>query len=186
MFTVLALKTFLKGHVMALVASLVIVLALGWIGYELHHSGYMEAKTEGDLKYSQREQELLAAKSAADDKAAKATSDAAKQVAAIDKQSTADKNAQEQDFKKQLASYQSGNLQLRKRLAAANTRASNLSKASGSPGVGDGSAQTGLQPADVELLVRAANDADAEALKLKTCQAIVASDRDIMSKYQEK
>ena len=66
-------------------------------------------------------------------------------------------------------------IRLRKRFSCP---AAGVSAAAASATVGDDAEASGLQREDAEFLVRLASDADAIALQLKACQAIVKSDRD--------
>lgn len=66
-------------------------------------------------------------------------------------------------------------IRLRKRFSC--TPASVQTTAAGTP-VSDDAEAGGLQREDAEFLVRLASDADAIALQLNACQAIVKSDRD--------
>lgn len=66
-------------------------------------------------------------------------------------------------------------IRLRKRFSC--TPASVQATAAGAT-VGDDAEASGLQREDAEFLVRLASDADAIALQLKACQAVVKSDRD--------
>lgn len=66
-------------------------------------------------------------------------------------------------------------IRLRKRFSCP---AAGVPAAAASATVGDDAEASGLQREDAEFLVRLASDADAIALQLKACQAIVKSDRD--------
>lgn len=66
-------------------------------------------------------------------------------------------------------------IRLRKRFSCP---AAGVSAAAASATVGDDAEASGLQREDAEFLVRLASDADAIALQLKACQAVVKSDRD--------
>ena len=66
-------------------------------------------------------------------------------------------------------------IRLRKRFSCP---AAGVSAVAASATVGDDAEASGLQREDAEFLVRLASDADAIALQLKACQAIVKSDRD--------
>lgn len=74
-----------------------------------------------------------------------------------------------------LADLRSDVIRLRKRFSC--TPASVQATAAGAT-VSDDAESGGLQREDAEFLVRLASDADAVALQLKACQAIVKSDRD--------
>lgn len=74
-----------------------------------------------------------------------------------------------------LADLRSDVIRLRKRFSC--PAASVPATVAGAP-VGDDAESGGLQREDAEFLVRLASDADAIALQLKACQAIVKSDRD--------
>lgn len=65
-------------------------------------------------------------------------------------------------------------IRLRKRFSCP---AAGVSAAAASATVGDDAEASGLQREDAEFLVRLASDADAIALQLKACQAIVENDR---------
>ena len=65
-------------------------------------------------------------------------------------------------------------IRLRKRFSCP---AAGVSAAAASATVGDDAEAGGLQREDAEFLVRLASDADAIALQLKACQAIVENDR---------
>jgi len=65
-------------------------------------------------------------------------------------------------------------IRLRKRFSCP---AAGVSAAAAGATVGDDAEASGLQREDAEFLVRLASDADAIALQLKACQAIVENDR---------
>ena len=65
-------------------------------------------------------------------------------------------------------------IRLRKRFSCP---AAGVSAAAASATVGDDAEASGLQREDAEFLVRLASDADAIALQLNACQAIVENDR---------
>jgi hypothetical protein len=79
-----------------------------------------------------------------------------------------------------IAAYRSDNLQLQDRFAKRTCPASGVGSAKATAGVaGDNAAQSvGLQDADVEFLVRFADDADQVADGLRACQGVV-------TRYQE-
>ncbi|MED5607794.1 lysis system i-spanin subunit Rz [Pseudomonas sp. JH-2] len=74
-----------------------------------------------------------------------------------------------------LSDLRADNLRLRRKFTCSAPASAGATAASA--GGGDGGAQGGLQRADAEFLVRLAAEADAVALQLQACQAIVRSDR---------
>jgi hypothetical protein len=73
-----------------------------------------------------------------------------------------------------IAALHDGTIQLRQRFRAC---WNNLSKATAGAGGGDAAAQSGLQTADVEFLIRIAAEADEITKQLQLAQAVVVQDR---------
>lgn len=74
-----------------------------------------------------------------------------------------------------ISDLRADNLRLRRKFTCPDP--ANAGATAASAGIGDGGAQGGLQQSDAEFLVRLAAEADAVALQLQACQAIVRSDR---------
>lgn len=160
----------------------IVIAILGAIGlYLVYNAGYNKAKVAGDLHLS-KVMQAAAEESARNVAIARGRDLAhASELAKIEQEGVQNAEKVREGLQKTVDDLNSGNLRLRKRLAAVEST-NGVPGSTPATGVDSGrSVQTiGLRVADAAFLVRRSDDADLRANALKTCVEIAQKDRTML------
>jgi uncharacterized protein YciW len=159
-----------------LIGAALVAALLGWV----HHAGVVSTTQRLDAQYGAQIAELHAdadKQHAADLEAARTSEQAHGQaLTAIESNHLKAVHDEKAKFDRTITDLRAGTLRLRDNLTCAADSSSLPSAATGATLSLD-AGKRGLQPEDVETLVRIAADADQVAHQLEAAQAVIAADR---------
>lgn len=139
-------------------------------GKQIERSVWQEKELIQSVQYTNKIQEL-------NDRNRKQEADHAKALDDIATDRERDRIANEARRARDVAAARDGSLKLLVSADACKARRSAAPEASASPAIGDDSATIELPRAITESLLDIANDADSVADQLRSCQAVILSDR---------
>jgi hypothetical protein len=146
-----------------------------------HHYGVRTTTERLDAKYGAEIAQLHAASDkqhAADLEAARSSErDHVLTISAIEATHQKERQDEKAKYDHMLADLRSGALRLRSRFACPAASPRGVPDPAAGAGDSPPTSESGLQSADVLLLVQLADDADQVALQLKAAQAVIAADR---------
>ena len=162
-----------------LIGATVLCVGTGFVAYD---QGQESTKLKYENIISKANLKFAGEKTALIQKASDLTASHAMVLGEIDQKHLRERNEDNKKADSTIAAFRDDNLRLRKRLGAKGPATERGTDTAQGSGVCDGAGGVGLQSADVEFLVRFANDADQVANSLRACQGVVTSYQDLYRK----
>lgn len=142
-----------------------------------YHHGCSVTAADYELKITKANEQHAAALADLQAKARAAEDRNAQQIAAIDRTHQERLSHEIDSRDRTIADLRAGTVSVRKRFTCPASTDQRMPGAPASTGGSDAAQAGGLQQADAEFFVRFASEANAVALQLQSCQAVVKADR---------